>query len=69
MKEEWLNDQVSESLVTSCNIDDITNVDVDPLLPLYYILVSHRESVATIVLCVSWIYNFPHYYSLLHPLL
>ena len=43
MKEEWLNGNVSETLVTNCNIDDITDVNVDPLLPLYCILVSHGE--------------------------
>ena len=41
MKEEWLNGQVNETVVTSCNIDDITTVHVDPLLPLYCILVSN----------------------------
>ena len=40
IKEEWLSGQVKETVMTSCNIDDITSVEVDPLLPLYYIIVS-----------------------------
>ena len=40
IKEEWLSGVVKETLMTSCNIDDITTVEVDPLLPLYCIIVS-----------------------------
>ena len=40
IKEEWLAGVVKETMLTSCNIDDITTVEVDPLLPLYCIIVS-----------------------------
>lgn len=35
IKEEWIGEVVKETMMTSCNIDDITTVEVDPLLPLY----------------------------------
>lgn len=40
IKEEWIGGQVKETVMTSCNIDDITTVEVDPVLPLYCIIVS-----------------------------
>ena len=40
IKEEWIGEVVKETMITSCNIDDITTVEVDPLLPLYCIIVS-----------------------------
>ena len=53
IKEEWLGGQVKETVMTSCNIDDITSLEVDPLLPLYCIIVSdiafHAQYEATIL--------------------
>ena len=67
MKEEWLNNQVSETVVTSCNIDDITNVDVDPLLPLYCILVSHRRKCCNYcIVCIRGSIIICVYSALLH---
>ena len=36
---------MKETVMTSCNIDDITSVEVDPLLPLYCIIVSNMVSL------------------------
>ena len=49
IKEEWLGGQVKETVMTSCNVDDITSVEVDPLLPLYCIIVSVQYRAVVII--------------------